>query len=106
MAKGTARDPAKEAFWRRMRGRQAGSKLSIRAWCREHGVNEATFHGWRREMARRDAEGTRSVRATAPKRSPSFVPVQVTDDGAKVPDPGMRASLRNAWIIWSSFPEG
>ena len=48
----------------------AGSGQSIRAWCRRHGVKEAAFHWWRRELARRDAE----------PQATSFVPVQVTDD--------------------------
>jgi hypothetical protein len=33
-------------------------------------VKETGFHWWRRELARRDAEG----------QAPSFVPVQVIDD--------------------------
>ena len=93
MAKGAARDLTKETFWRRMRDRQAGSPLSIRAWCREHGVNEGTFHWWRRELARRDAEEKRSVRLVAKQRSLSFVPIHVTEDGSKAPDPRIEIVL-------------
>lgn len=45
------RDPTKEKFWRRMVAGQGRSGLSIRAWCREHGVREATLHQWRHSTA-------------------------------------------------------
>ena len=70
MAKSSARDLGKEAAWRRRLARHAKSGQSVRAWCRGHGVKEASFHWWRRELARRDAEAQAS----------SFVPVHVTDD--------------------------
>jgi hypothetical protein len=65
-----SRDPKKEAFWRRMVQGQAGSGLSVRAWCCRHHLNEAGFYGWRKELARRDAE----------RCEPAFVPVQVTPE--------------------------
>lgn len=68
------RDPKKEAFWRRMVQGQAGSGLSVRAWCCRHHLNEAGFYGWRKELARRDAE----------QPEPTFVPVRVTEDGPAV----------------------
>lgn len=109
MVNGRSRDLAKETAWRRRVDGQAGSGLSIRGWCRLHGVTEASFHWWRRELARRDAEppplvgpgaGARSARREAEfrptrresevrpsrrnteARSASFVPVHVTDDAA------------------------
>ena len=85
MTKGTTRDPSKELFWRRMSERQGRSRLSVRAWCREHGVKEATFHWWRRELARRDAEGKTSSHRRATKRS-SFLPVHVVEEGPRAPD--------------------
>jgi len=70
------RDFQKEAYWRELVHRQSVSGTSIRGWCRDHGVQEATFQWWRRELARRDAEAPSS----------SFMPVQVTEaperDGA------------------------
>ena len=73
MAKNRARDLTKEAAWRRRLARHADSGQSVRAWCRRHGLKEAAFHWWRRELARRDAEAPAS----------SFVPVHVTDDPAR-----------------------
>jgi hypothetical protein len=70
MAKGRARDLAKEAAWRGRLARHADSEQSVRAWCRRHRVKETAFHWWRRELARRDAES----------QATSFVPVKVIDD--------------------------
>jgi hypothetical protein len=69
-----SRDPKKEAFWRSMVRGQAGSGLSVRAWCRKHHLNEAGFYAWRKELARREAE----------RCEPAFVPVRVTEDAPAV----------------------
>jgi len=46
MAKRAARrDLKKETFWRRTVRRQAGSGMSVRAWCRDQGVPVARFTG-------------------------------------------------------------
>ncbi len=73
MARGTRRDFKKEEFWRGRLGAQAGSGLSVRAWCRRHGVRESAFYWWRTRLARRAAAA-----------SPSFAPVHVVADTAAV----------------------
>jgi transposase-like protein len=73
MARGPRRDRKKEEFWRQRLGAQAGSGLSVRAWCRRHGVRESAFYWWRTRLARR--------KAAAP---PSFAPVHVVADTAVV----------------------
>jgi hypothetical protein len=95
MAKRTnGRDPKKERFWRQIIARQGKSGLSIRGFCLKRGVSEASFHFWRKELARRDGEPRRSrsgmprhptAKTSRPsRRSPSsgsrqatFVPVRV-----------------------------
>jgi transposase-like protein len=99
MATGAARDLTKETFWRRMSARQAGSKLSIRAWCRKHGVNEGTFHWWRRVLARRDAEGKPPVRGDTKTRSTAFVPVRITEDRSKPVDPRIEIVLTDGRCV-------
>ncbi len=47
------RDLKKEEFWRRMLRREAGSGLSVRAWCLKHNLQPSAFYWWRRELARR-----------------------------------------------------
>jgi len=93
MAERRARNLAKEAAWRRRLDRHAASGQSIRAWCRRHGVKEAGFHWWRRELARRDGEQAPSVRRDAEAQASSFVPVHVTDDPARDGDPQIEIVL-------------
>ncbi len=54
MMRTATRDRNKAAFWRRVLRRQAGSGLSIRAWCRQQDLREPSFYWWRRKLARRD----------------------------------------------------
>lgn len=85
-----ARDPRRERFWRKAMSRQRASGLGVRAWCRRYGLAETSFHYWRRELVRRDAEpGRRNAPArgaprrrgasSAPRttRTPAFVPVTI-----------------------------
>jgi len=71
MAKGKVRDKSKEAFWRRTVRRQGQSGLTVRAFCREHELQETAFYFWRRELARREV---------ADRRSAAFMPVQVVEE--------------------------
>ena len=62
-----------EASWRSILRRYQRSGLTVRAFCREHGLAVRTFYGWRLALAQ--GEGT-----TAP-----FVPVQIVADPQAVP---------------------
>jgi transposase-like protein len=75
MARGVRRDKTKEIFWRRMLRGQAGSGLSVRAWCRKHNLHEHGFYWWRVRLARSGRGG--KVRST----KPTFVPVRVSAPG-------------------------
>jgi len=75
-------DNGKERFWRDViqrwqRCRRSGQ--TVRAFCAEHGLLEASFYAWRRTIAERDEQGaqSRSVR-DEPSAVPTFVPVHVT----------------------------
>lgn len=89
------RDEGKEAFWRRLIRDHSRSGLSIRAWCRRHGLQESAFYWWRAELARRDGAGGRGrSRRTGPSQTKSrrtkvsFVPVHVaTASAASVCNP-------------------
>jgi hypothetical protein len=83
MAKPERRDPAKEAFWRRMLSRFDRSKSTARDFCFEHELSEASFYAWRREIARRNREAPRAstARPSAVATSPVFVNVRVADAG-------------------------
>lgn len=81
------------AYWRDVLGRQRESGLSIRRFCREHQVSEASFHGWKRRIAAHDRNdaisaedgdqkrpGKRSV-AKQPENAAMFIPVRVSAAG-------------------------
>jgi cytochrome P450 len=93
MAKPERRDPAKEAFWRRMLVRFGRSNSTVGDFCFEHGIGEANFYAWRREIARRDREAPRAAAAMARARpaavatSSVFVNVRAADTG--LVDPGI-----------------
>jgi hypothetical protein len=55
------RDAGKERFWRGLFQQRLGSKLSVREFCLEQGVSEASFYAWRRILKQRDREGVRLV---------------------------------------------
>ncbi len=53
----------KEAYWRSVVRRQERSRLSVRQFCREQQLSEASFYGWKRKIASRDRHaGIRSER--------------------------------------------
>jgi hypothetical protein len=65
MSVGRPRDARKEQQWRRWILQWGRSGLSVRAFCTRHGLTQASFYLWRRELQRRDEETV------------SFVPVEV-----------------------------
>lgn len=73
------RDQAKEKFWRRMVRGQAGSGLSVRAWCRRYGLGEPGFYWWRGRLARGD-------KGSPPQKDrrgmPALVPVRVIESSS------------------------
>jgi hypothetical protein len=68
MANGKPRDQRKEQQWRRWIRKWQASDVTARAFCQAHGLSEASFYGWRRELDRRDAD------------RPYFVPVHLVGD--------------------------
>jgi hypothetical protein len=80
MSTGKHRDASKERFWRRMVREWRASGLSVRAFCKQRDVPQASFYGWRRTLAERDAE---------PR---PFVPVHVVPDEKAVEGDGTPAS--------------
>jgi hypothetical protein len=68
MAPGRARDERKERQWRRWISQWQTSGLSVRAFCAQHGLADASFYRWRRVLERRATE------------LPAFLPVQIVAD--------------------------
>src|SRR5262245_7956986 len=68
MSQGKPRDLNKEWFWRRMLRQWQRSGLSVRAFCEEAGLSQASFYAWRRTLAQRDTQAV------------SFVPAEVLSE--------------------------
>ena len=87
------RSAEKEAYWRKMLRRQRDSGLTVRQFCKDHGLSEASFFSWQREIAIRDrqAAGTtekgssslREQRTSPPRvnRAP-FIPIRLSGTSA------------------------
>ena len=54
------RSEEKRAYWRDVLERQRESGLSVRQFCREHQISEASFHSWKRKIAGHDRDGAAS----------------------------------------------
>jgi hypothetical protein len=89
MPRGHPRDPRKEQFWRDHLHRWQRTGGSIRAYCRRHDLAEASFHAWRRTLARRD-------RGTAATPAVTFVPIHVRHEAAPAP---LELVLGNGWLL-------
>ncbi len=74
-----SRNLALEQSWRSHLKRQASGGTTIRSYCREHGLQEASFHYWRRVIAERDRQ---SATSTAPT-TPAFLPVAIIEPTAQ-----------------------
>ena len=58
--RGRERDRIREEFWRATLQRRHSSGLTVRAFCRRERLHESSYHFWRRELKRRDAESPTS----------------------------------------------
>ena len=56
-------DREKDAKWREVMSAFSGSGLSVREFCRRHGINEPSFYSWRRMLAQRDGQETETTLA-------------------------------------------
>lgn len=67
------RDEVKEKYWRQQLALWQQSGLSIRAFCKEHGVVETSFYAWRRELIIRARETGASEEIIDEKQAPPNV---------------------------------
>ncbi len=59
------RDPAKEAYWRKILKRFSASSMSVREFCQQEQLTESAFYAWRRTIGERDGKSI---------AGPAFVP--------------------------------
>ena len=87
------RSEEKRAYWRDVLERQRESGLSVRQFCREHQVSEASFHSWKRRIAGDDRDDAASSEdgdqkllakkqvARQTENAAVFIPVRVSAAG-------------------------
>jgi hypothetical protein len=95
MRKRSTQEIQRQSHWQEIISGQQESGQSVRAYCRQAGIEESAFYWWRRELARRSRQGEdrRSLRRSLPQGQPGrqvtgkatpiaagFLPVQVTSD--------------------------
>jgi hypothetical protein len=97
MARLGQRDLAKERFWRRMMRlwRRRGPSASVRDFCGEHGLSEASFYAWRRILAERD----RRTSGSAPPERPLFVPLTVLPSAPVAVTPALELVLGSGRVV-------
>ena len=54
MSGAARRSAEKEAFWRLVFEEHRASGQSVRAFCKQESISEASFYAWRKELERRD----------------------------------------------------
>ena len=68
------RDTTKENYWKSQLDLWQKSGLSVRAFCKEHGIVETSFYAWRRELIIRAREENDSLEETPPvNQTPNIV---------------------------------
>ena len=68
----------REQFWRKTLAAFSTSGLSVRAFCRQHGLHEKRFYTWRRNLGLSPL--ARPATSTTP--ATGFVPVRVVSDSS------------------------
>lgn len=78
---GARRSAEKEAFWRLVLEEHRASGQSVRAFCKQESLSEASFYAWRKELGKRD-QGIERPREGSHSREPAMLPVSVVDSAA------------------------
>jgi len=78
MARRRRRSAEKEAFWRLVFEEHQASGLSVRAFCKQEALSEASFYAWRKELAKRD-QGIEETREGSHSEASGMIPVSVVD---------------------------
>ena len=59
---------SKRTLWSARLQEQANSGITIRSWCAQHGVTEATFHYWRKRLSAPVSPVTELIAVALPER--------------------------------------
>ncbi len=73
--RGKRRNRVREQYWRDLLKQFADSGQSVRGFCKSRSLSEASFYGWRRTLAERDAAADPDE--CLPSAPPAFLPVHI-----------------------------
>ncbi len=68
--------------------------MTVRDFCAQEGLSEASFYSWRRELQRRTHDAT-----TVANAAPVFLPVQVLTDDAPPSCPPIELVLASGHVL-------
>jgi transposase-like protein len=80
---GTRRSAEKEAFWRLALDEHRASGQSVRAFCKQESLSEASLYAWRKELERRDRVQEAGENCGS-QQPPAMIPVSVVGEVAQV----------------------
>lgn len=89
MSGAARRSAEKEAFWRLVFEEHRASGQSVRAFCQQESLSEASFYAWRKELERRD-HGIKQTREQScsdrdfDDPQPAMIPVNVVGDATSL----------------------
>lgn len=98
------RSEEKRAYWRGVLERQGASGLSVRQFCGEEKISEASFHSWKRKLLHGDRPGNDSSEKGGRKR-PEAEPLSKQTDSAAVFIP-VRVSPATNGLVEIVHPRG
>jgi transposase-like protein len=75
-----------EAEWLNIIEQWRASGMSIRRYCREHGLRESRFYWWRKELAGNDCKPSHAINAAI-----EFLPLRIKE--TQMADSGKSASI-------------
>ncbi len=90
------RSTEKEQFWRLVLQEHAASGFSIRKFCKQQEISEASFHAWKREIRQRDLCQNQlvPVKLAATKNDQAVI-----DNAANVNSPSVEIQLPGGAIV-------
>jgi transposase-like protein len=120
MRKRSAQELQRQSRWQEIINGQQQSGQSVRAYCRQAGVEESAFYWWRRELTRRGRQGEvprparrsslpgrpgRPAARKGPLIAAEFLPVRVTADRRPEGGHGVELLLADGRVLrlWPGF---
>ncbi len=57
---------------------QKSSGLSVKAYCKKHGISDCSYYHWRKRLSFKSNQIDKNIKSTSNSSSPKFLPVKLT----------------------------